>query len=320
MRAIFSALVLVSSVAMQAQAQQSTSSAGSTTTTVDAVKPAAKAKLTGAFVSIMNLDSGESTKKGSDAPLSTVNSVSATYALSDKESVQFAYNFEVNSVPLKADRATTNAQRSSPAMGTVDGVATLDPYVAYIKKFDSILGSDAASFGFRLVLPMNEYNRQGINEGNQKKGTIRVVGEVPYTLTPKWTVSYSIDPRMAFRERGNTLSYRHFGNVYYNVSDKVQPYAQMGAYHNIGRAGSVKVGEEVSAESFWTGRRNVDGKTGIATANMDQGYAEYGVNYVASSNMALALNYNSTWDMGPGAGEAFLFDNSSYNFVMALSF
>jgi hypothetical protein len=312
MRATIFALVV--SLAVTAQAQTTTTAtAGSTTATAAETKPVVAKKYKISAATQVDMGAGEYAGKGSDSQITSANTLAYTIIADATTSHKFAFNFEANRIPLKADAATSEDERVV-AGGKLnpEGYAPLDPYYAFVKNHGSILGSEPLSAEYRFIPAVNAYNRQGVNTNNNRYGTFRVVGELAYTITPKVSLSYSIDPRLSFRQAGHTLSWRHYANAYYSVSDKVQPYVSAGMWHAIGRAGEV--------DSLVQLRRPFDDKTQTAPSNIDKAALEYGVNLMPVKGVALSINYSSLYDVGPGADSAFNYDNSSYGLIAGYSF
>lgn len=111
-------------------------------------------------------------------------------------------------------------------------------------KFAGMLGSDEIAPLFWYYLPTqtaleNVYSKTTAVEHN---GILRMDAEVVWTLNPKWSVSYYFNPRQsivpekqvflsnagkaAYVESTTTLI--HYGVLYYNVNDAIQPYTYVG--------------------------------------------------------------------------------------------
>lgn len=118
----------------------------------------------------------------------------------------------------------------------------------YSTKIKGIFGSDeiAPLFWYYIPTAQNRDLENGLPNGRlDSNGIFRADIEVPWTLTPKWTVSYYFNPRQSLipgkqgvYEDGNlaavketTTTLLHYGFAYYNVNDVIQPYAALGFRH-----------------------------------------------------------------------------------------
>jgi hypothetical protein len=119
----------------------------------------------------------------------------------------------------------------------------------YSTKFKGILGSDdiAPLFWYYIPTAQNRLLENGFaDERYTVTGVLRADIEVPWTLTPKWTVSYYFNPRQSlvpgqqavknddgsFKSvKETTTTLLHYAFAYYNVNDVVQPYAALGFKH-----------------------------------------------------------------------------------------
>ncbi len=112
-------------------------------------------------------------------------------------------------------------------------------------KFAGIAGSEPIAPLFWYYLPTktaieNVYSKVTPLEHN---GIIRADAEIAWTLNPKWQVSYYLNPRQSIVPKAqayvdnatgktkimeSTTTLIHYGYLYYNVNDAIQPYGYVG--------------------------------------------------------------------------------------------
>lgn len=151
-----------------------------------------------------------------------------TYRTNDENTFGVRQYLNYNFAPAEATGAADNRAEMSWTTLT------------FTRKFDGIFGSDKISPMFWYYLPTHQSARDV-----DHNGIFRLDVEFDWTINPKWTVGYYLNPRQSFVP-GNrfaagadgkqsavesTTNIYHWAIAYYNVSDKFQPYAFIGANH-----------------------------------------------------------------------------------------
>ncbi len=298
-----------------AQAQNATTSTTTATSAAPAAgtttAPATEFKATMPWSATLILDggtgAGDQNEKGSNnAKVEFYNSLRLGYKINDKYSVRLDHNFETSSVPLSEERSQGVEDRigAIPEYKNVNGYGLMDPALAFSQNTGSVLGSNPIVITHRYFIPVTEMNRVGPWKDNNKLGIYRLSTEIGWDINPKWTVSYSLDPRINFSQAQAAMSFRHYGNLYYNVTGAIQPYLFGGIHRGIG-------GLSTAAPNLWQ-------DLSAGRASSENGYVGYGVNISPAKWVDLTAGYETLWSLGSrsdGAAEPFLLDNSSYTFT-----
>ncbi|OFZ31974.1 MAG: hypothetical protein A2622_12110 [Bdellovibrionales bacterium RIFCSPHIGHO2_01_FULL_40_29] len=170
----------------------------------------------------------EAMKQLGSSEVSTINYVGAGYKLNKTDKVGIRQYFSYATTPNKANRV-----EQEPTVLT------------FGTKMAGIFGSDEIAPSVWYYIPNNGLTRAyNTDETISHNGILRLDAEIAWTLNPKWTVSYYLNPRQSmvakqsFVDRdGKTQSIEadsrliHYGYVYYNVSDAIQPYSYVGMDH-----------------------------------------------------------------------------------------
>ncbi|MBK7963416.1 MAG: hypothetical protein IPK04_20800 [Bdellovibrionales bacterium] len=237
----FAATILASLITSNAMAQSSTASSTTAASSVTAAgtstvaAPAAASPL-GRFGLTYTADTSFGPTDNMKAVVTNIAGVN--YKLSKNEKIAFKQYWDQAVGP----KATPEDNKMSWAV------------MQYSTKTKGILGSDeiAPLFWYYIPTAQNRDLENGLPNGRfDTNGVLRADIEVPWTLTPKWTVSYYFNPRQSLVP-GKQLMYKkdaesgefvfdavkettttllHYGFAYYNVSDVVQPYAALGFKH-----------------------------------------------------------------------------------------
>lgn len=317
MKGLITGILLIAGSTALAQSQSTTTATTaapaaqtSSTSAVAAEKP--KKVFGVSFLTELTTDYAQQNDNGRNAKVVSANILQGIYNYSDTVSFRLAHQFEYNYVPVEGDRANSDADRTNPNLSP-EGYAMLDPYLGANVKYKSIMGSDDFSMLHRVYVPVVGTNWSGSNENDHRMGVYRLSSELPFTLNPKWTVSYSIDPRLSFYQHTSKLDFRHYGNVYYNVNDKVQPFFSAGAFHRKGASQTTSGGVVDTASPTMT-----EDLVGGQVRSM-LGYAGYGVSYNATSAVNLVFTYETLWNINAGADKPYQADNSDYDLIISIS-
>ena len=214
-------------VAMNPVTETGTASApaAGTSTASTAAAPADAKKWSVSLVAQSNM-SNENIKDLSKATYETINYIGAGYAVTKETKLGLRQYFSYNVEDGKATKAISQ--------WTVPTVST---------KFKGIAGSDDIAPLFWYYAPTQTALKNVYNTDDRLEhyGILRMDAEVAWTLTPKWTVSYYLNPRQSMAPKQSyldttgaskniesTTTLIHYGYVYYNVSDAIQPYGYVG--------------------------------------------------------------------------------------------
>lgn len=243
------------------------------TSTVAAPTVAAPAKKWG--VTLLNESSVSYTdaKDMDKATIGTLNYVAGSYKITATEKVglrqYYAYDYKADN---EKEFKTSDINQSF----TVATVST---------KTKGILGSDD-------IYPMFWYYMPGkmAEETNFKKdmdnfyGILRADVEIAYTLNPKWSASYYLNPRQTFGAKDDEAKFEassrliHYASLYYNVSDSTQIYANAGfdnrmSSERLTSTSDAYLSSVGASMSFLGGKLNVVPEIGVYTALKSGGKA-----------------------------------------------
>ncbi len=250
--------------------------------TSTAVAPAAQAPAKKWGVTLLNeidasYDTGKDLKNGT---LETINYIGASYKVTGTEKVGLRqyYTYDYVQHPGK-DFESSDIKQSF----TVATIST---------KTKGILGSDDIAPMFWYYMPGHtaEINNFGADLDGFA-GILRADAEIAWTLNPKWSVSYYMNPRQTLgakesftKEDGKEGSFEatsrlnHYGYVYYNVSDATQLYANIGFEHRMTTANLTSTSDSYlsaagASFSFFGGKLNLNPEVSITTPLKSGGVA-----------------------------------------------
>lgn len=199
--------------------------AGSTTATLEQQEQANSKKGKWSFTAVSQAEVATSELNYSnrkDKTVSTINLVGLGYKINKENSVGFRQYFNINH---DGDTQKNTTDLSYPVL-------------TYGHTFKGIAKSDDVSALFWYYVPVTAGDYKTQNNGN-----LRMDAEIAWTLTPKWQVSYYLNPRQSLipteevilvkGEPANTFAKTtliHYGNLYYNVSDATSFYLSAGFY------------------------------------------------------------------------------------------
>lgn len=230
MKAAFFGLALT--VAISAQATQSTTNTNTvaaaapsvtgttpvnntTSTSTAETKPAASNPWSGSLVIDARTNAadkaGEVQRLG-DNDISTTNYIGAKYKLNAKDSIAVQQYFLYN---LKGTESASSQE----------GISLGRQRVVYSKGGYKLGSSEEFAIPVRYYLPTTvEFNSKN------SLGKVNLPIEVPFTITPKLSVSWLAYPMASFYRSAedNTVGMANYAYAYYSLSDRVQPYMGLG--------------------------------------------------------------------------------------------
>jgi hypothetical protein len=176
------------------------------------------------FVNLLSADAKDANYRASNQTFSTDNYVGAGYKLDAKNRLGFRQYFSVD-----------HSAETGEYTRTMN-----DPVLTYTRNMDGVLKSDPISAMFWYYIPTSDVSRDA-----RSNGQVRLDMEFAYTLTPKWSVSYYLNPRQNFIPTNRTTAEDgtetlasfskttliHYGNLYYNFSDTATAYTYVGYKH-----------------------------------------------------------------------------------------
>ncbi len=210
------------SPAIETQGATTTAPAGTSTATVTVP---AESKPWFAAIVMQASASNEDLKNVGAAEIETINFIGAGYKISATNKIGVRQYFSYKTTPNNANRVEQEV--TAITFGT---------------KTAGILGSDEIAPLFWYYMPTSQLTKAlNTEEKINHDGTLRLDAEIAWTLNPKWTVSYYLNPRqsMVYKQsfinrKGETNTIEadtrliHYGFVYYNVAETIQAYSSVG--------------------------------------------------------------------------------------------
>ncbi len=200
-----------------------------TSTASSEVKPVEAKKWSVALVSQASA-TNEAVQRIGESPVSTINYVGAGYKVTPDTKLGVRQYVAYNHTPGESNKGSLSW--AAVTAGT---------------KVSGLLGSEAIAPMFWYYVPTASTLKNILNtdETVAHNGILRMDAEIAWNLNPKWTVSYYLNPRqsiiannVSYTDRKgkktdleSTTTLLHFGYLYYNVSDAIQPYASIGMDH-----------------------------------------------------------------------------------------
>ena len=228
-------------------------------------------------------------KNLSDAVISTINYVGASYKITATEKVglrqYYAYDYD---------------QKSEKSFETSDinqsfTVATIST------KTKGIFGSDDISPMFWYYLPGHTAEVTNFKKDmDHFYGILRMDAEVNFTLNPTWSVSYYANPRQTLGAKDAEAKFEattrliHYANLYYNLNDSTQFYVNAGFDHKMGTESLTSTSDAYmsavgAAFSFLGGKLNVYPEISVYTALKSGGVATKSQELYKKDNIGYAL-------------------------------
>ncbi len=216
-----STATLPAAPAAKTTAPAATAAAAPGTSTVSTAQVAPKKKWGLSLLNESTWDA-EGIKKVQESKISTLNAMTASYKITDTEKIGLKQYFTFEHDP-EVDFDSKNIKQDFT-------ILTLST------KIKGILGSDDIAPMFWYYLPTNSAMMNNWKkEMDHFYGLLRMDAEIVWTINPKWSVSYYLNPRQSLGAKDPeaknfeaTSRLIHYGIVYYNVSDTIQPYFYMG--------------------------------------------------------------------------------------------
>lgn len=193
---------------------------GISTTTATADDVSKKSPYGFLIVSAIEVAADDFRDRNSKAALSTTNGVGATYKISPDSKIGIRQYFTyLNDVDKgnKFDMASTT--------------------LTYSQKFAGFWGSDEVAPTVWYYLPTTEKAIQ-----DRSNGKLRASAFIGWTINPKWTFTYFLDPRQSFlptsvgADGSETFSHTtwiHGGSFSYNFSDAFSIYQGVGTTEDL---------------------------------------------------------------------------------------
>lgn len=312
MKRIF-VIAALATLATAAQAQnnnanQNNNAAASTTTATSATNVAAAGQTTATLpdpeaqatagkswsVSVMNQTSvGASAlnySNNNDKDFETANYVGAAYKLNPNNRIGFRQYF------------------STKHAGGKDTTTMNDPVVTYTRSgMKGFLKSDPLAATFWYYIPTSDAAKKV-----DSNGRVRMDMSIDWTLNPKWSVSYYLNPRQSFIPAGFVVNSKgeavpkfsattliHYGSVAYNVNDNMQAYSYAG-YMHVWKTSSATLNSEATIAglgasfSLFGGKLNLNPEIYVESAKVEnfasvaaeEMFQEKNVSYVMTSSMS----------------------------------
>lgn len=247
-----------------------------------AVAPAAQAPAKKWGVTLLN-ESSVDYAGGKDigrSTISTTNYIGASYKITatEKLGLRQYYTYDHDQTSEKNFESSDIKQSFT--------VATLGT------KTKGILGSDDIAPVFWYYMPGHtaEINNFG-HDMDDFYGILRADVEIAWTLNPKWTVSYYLNPRQTLgakteftKENGKPGSFEassrliHYGYVYYNQTDATQFYGYAGFDHKMTTATMTSTSDTYLSgvgiySTFFGGKLALNPEVAVATPTKSAGVA-----------------------------------------------
>ena len=225
----------------------------------------------------------------SNKGVDTINYVGASYKITGTEKVGLRqyYTYSYNPKDEK-DFETSDIKQSF----TVATIST---------KTKGILGSDDISPMFWYYMPTHdaEVNNFGKDMDNFA-GILRMDAEINWTLNPKWSVSYYLNPRQTLGAKDEEAKFEatsrliHYANLYYNVSDETQVYANAGFDHKMATRSQTSTSDYYLSAvgvstSFFGGKLSLNPEVSVATPLKTKGAAAKSQDLYNKENIAYAF-------------------------------
>ncbi len=228
-------------------------------------------------------------KNLSDKGVDTINYIGASYKITSTEKVglrqYYTYSYNPND---EKDFETSDIKQSF----TVATIGT---------KTKGILGSDDIAPMFWYYMPGHdaEINNFGKDMDNFA-GILRMDAEINWTLNPKWSASYYLNPRQTLGARDEEVNFEatsrliHYANLYYNVSDETQVYANAGFDHkmasrNLTSTSDYYLSAVGVSTSFFGGKLSLNPEVSVATPLKTKGQAAKSQDLYNKENIAYAF-------------------------------
>lgn len=250
--------------------------------TSTAAAPAAQAPAKKWGVTLLNeIDASyQAGKDLGNSVLETINYIGASYKITGTEKVGLRQYYTYDYDPKSEKEFETSDINQSFTVATIS------------TKAKGILGSEDIAPVLWYYMP--GHTAEETNFGADLDGfagILRADAEIAWTLNPKWSVSYYMNPRQTLgsKETYTTASGKestfeatsrliHYGYVYYNVSDATQLYANVGFDHKMTTGNLTSTSDSYlsaagASFSFFGGKLNLNPEVSVTTPLKSGGVA-----------------------------------------------
>ncbi|HEY8270904.1 MAG TPA: hypothetical protein VIG33_08440 [Pseudobdellovibrionaceae bacterium] len=276
---------VAASTTTTASAPATVASATSGTTSGSLLEAETAAKSKWSFNALAQAEIASSEMHYSNSTDKTVdftNAVGLGYKFNKENSIGFKQYFDVKH---DGQKKTNKADLSYPVLTyghTFQGVAKSDPV--------------SALFWYYVPVTATDYKVQN-------NGLLRMDAEVNWTLSPKWSLSYYLNPRQSLIPTETTLDDNpvfakttliHFGTLYYNVNDTISYYLNVGFRHDWKTASLDLVKEQYltnlgASFSFFGGKLNLNPEIDYAVVLPRSGQSLEVASTYAEANLSYLL-------------------------------
>ncbi|MES2803056.1 MAG: hypothetical protein V4654_11230 [Bdellovibrionota bacterium] len=228
-------------------------------------------------------------KNLSDKGVTTINYVAASYKITATEKVglrqYYTYDYDPKS-EKSFESSDINQSFTVATIGT---------------KMKGILGSDDISPMFWYYMPGHTAEETNFGKDMDNfAGILRMDAEINYTLNPKWSASYYLNPRQTLGATDKEVNFEatsrliHYANLYYNVSDATQVYANAGFDHKMATANLTSTSDYYLSAvgfstSFFGGKLTLNPEVNVTTALKTKGAATKSQELYKKENIAYAF-------------------------------
>ena len=217
MKTIITSFAFLFSVSIWAQQNTvngtTTTTQSSTTKKVD--ESIAKSKIGYLAISAFEMSAGDLQENKSKVGIDSTYAVGMTYQINNESKIGFRQYV---------------TQRLGQGIDTKYEI--MNPVLTFSKKVPGVWGSDEISPLWWYYIPLTEQSKR-----EQSLGKLRVTAYINWTLNPKWTLTYILDPRQSLNpsidldngaQSFAKTTWIHSGNISYNISDKISVYQGVG--------------------------------------------------------------------------------------------
>jgi len=224
-----------------------------------------------------------------NSTLTTINYVAASYKITSTEKVglrqYYTYDYDPKS-EKSFESSDINQSFTVATIGT---------------KTKGILGSDDISPMFWYYMPGHTAEETNFGKDMDNfAGILRMDAEINYTLNPKWSASYYLNPRQTLGATDKEANFEatsrliHYANLYYNVSDETQVYANAGFDHKMATANLTSTSDYYLSAvgfstSFFGGKLTLNPEVNVTTALKTKGAAAKSQELYKKENIAYAF-------------------------------
>lgn len=274
----------VAPAAAPAQAQVAPAAAAATSTA--AAAPAKKWGVTLLNEIDATYDQG---KDLSNKGVSTINYVGASYKITATEKVGLRQYYTYDYDPKSEKTFETSDINQSFTVATIS------------TKTKGLLGSDDIAPMFWYYMPGHTAEETNFGKDMDNfAGILRMDAEINWTLNPKWSVSYYLNPRQTLGAKDEEIGFEatsrliHYANLYFNVSDETQIYANAGFDHKMATANQTSTSDyylsAVGASfSFFGGKLNLNPEVNVTTPLKTKGVAAANQELYKKENIGYAF-------------------------------